>query len=213
MTIEIRVYRRYDVDIFSLYDAGYPVSAMVKDALIAYAHAKPFKIAISENVPFVFTDKQKTVIHSRIKIPDEDTETIYMLTHIKPMLRNNFCKMIFRNCLVSQNVCGFFTETPLCNTYVKNLNNSSMNVDGITPINSYKKTIRKVKFLNKEVVETNRETKPLFNTKTNIGINSDPDYNSRNTVENIVKSEQPVPYTDIEDNNGNDDFLELFDAL
>lgn len=151
MDIEVRIYRRYDIDLYSLCDAGFPVFTMIKEVIIAYAHSVPLHFLIDEYVPFEFNDKQKLALHSRIHIPDSDTETVHMMKSIKSGLRNSFCKTIFRNALLSQNMCGYFTDKSLVKLYNNNLNMTNIGIPGTKPVSMYKRDSYKITLIGKTV--------------------------------------------------------------
>ena len=66
MTVEIRLYKRFDMDLVSLYDSGYSVSNMIKDAVQAYANGSVIHYYIDEPVQFDLNDKKS--IHTRLSI-------------------------------------------------------------------------------------------------------------------------------------------------
>lgn len=108
MRVEVRVYKLFDIDIASLMNAGYPVAAMMKEAIISFAHGIPVKYYIDQDIFFDFSCKKS--IHTAFDIPANDDVTIRLLKSIIKGYRNTFCKMIFRNSLVIQNLQGFIAN-------------------------------------------------------------------------------------------------------
>lgn len=167
MNIEVRIYRRYDIDLYSLCDAGFPVFTMIKEVIIAYAHSIPLHFLIDEYIPFEFNDKQKLALHSRIYIPDSDIETIHMIKSIKSGLRNSFCKTIFRNALLSQNMCGYFTDKSLVKLYNNNLNMTNIGIPGTKPISMYKRDSYNITLIGKTVTAKSKSVIPKESQNVN----------------------------------------------
>lgn len=107
MNIEIRIYKRYDMDLFALYDAGYPVTAMIRDAVTGFAHKQPVRFQIS--APSFFNANEKKSFRTRFCVPDSDTETIFLIKSIKHGCRSNFCKAVLRDALARQNLAAYFS--------------------------------------------------------------------------------------------------------
>lgn len=118
MRVEVRVYKLFDIDIASLMNAGFPVAAMMKEAIISFAHGTPVKYLIDRDVSFDLSCKKS--IHTAFDIPQEDEVTIRLLKSIIKGYRNTFCKMVFRNSLVIQNIQGFIGNRSLYSSSVKN---------------------------------------------------------------------------------------------
>ena len=77
MTVEIRLYKRFDMDLVSLHDSGYSVSNMIRDAVQAYANGSPIHYYVDEPVQFDLNDKKS--VHTRFVVPEADVNTCYML--------------------------------------------------------------------------------------------------------------------------------------
>lgn len=118
MRVEVRVYKLFDIDIASLMNAGFPVAAMMKEAIISFAHGTPVKYLIDRDVSFDLSCKKS--IHTAFDIPPDDEVTIRLLKSVIRGYRNTFCKMIFRNSLVIQNLQGFIGNQSLFSSSVKN---------------------------------------------------------------------------------------------
>lgn len=125
MKIEIRIYKRYDMDLVSLSDAGYPLATMLKEAVCGYANGQPVHFFIDEYTPFDLNDKKS--FRTRFTVPDDDVNTIYLLTHIKHTWRNSFCKAVLRNALVQQSLTGFFSDENLVRLHQTNLLSKNIN--------------------------------------------------------------------------------------
>ncbi len=108
MFVDVRMYKRYDLDLIALCDAGYPLSKLYMNALISYANCRPCALYIDE-LPLFSASNAKSPVRVRFDIKDK--ETIKMLKNIKPGYRNSFCKMVLRNALEVQNLnCYFKSE-------------------------------------------------------------------------------------------------------
>lgn len=135
MNVEIRLYKRFDADLISLYEAGYSVTMMMKEAVIGFANGSPIHFYVDE-----ITDFQMGVdstFRSRFSIPDSDVKTVYMLKHLKPRCRNAFCKAVLRNSLVQQNLTCFFTDASLYQLQGENLKGMNLySFKNLTPCSS-----------------------------------------------------------------------------
>jgi hypothetical protein len=120
MVIEFRLYKRFDADLIALCNAGYPISVMIREAVIGYANGYPVHFYVDEVTHFD-TVNNKT-IRSRFTVPNTDTKTCYMLKHILPSYRNSFVKIVLRNALVQQNLSCFFTDGTLNRLQADNIN-------------------------------------------------------------------------------------------
>jgi hypothetical protein len=111
MVVEIRIYKRYDADLYSLAESGYSVVQLLSDAVTSYAHGEPFMV-YAPDAPLFDVNNKKT-IHTRFSIPESDTATCRLLRSIKTTYRNTFCKMVLRNAFLQQNIAGFFSDPSL----------------------------------------------------------------------------------------------------
>lgn len=116
MVIEFRLYKKFDMDLIALYNMHYPVASMMRDAVIAYANGRPLHYWVDE--PTFFDANDCDAVHSRFNIPDSDTITCYMLSHIKFRCKNAFVKTVLRNALIQQNLTCFFTDNALNQTHL-----------------------------------------------------------------------------------------------
>lgn len=106
MEFEVKFYRLHDLDIVGLRDLGYPVQAMLRKALIEYAHGNPIHYIIDEPDAMTFTETKSF----RVKIRLKDEQTIAMLKSLRPRHRNGFCKALLRNSLVHQTLAPYFSK-------------------------------------------------------------------------------------------------------
>lgn len=106
MEFEVKFYRLHDLDIVGLRDLGYPVQAMLRKALIEYAHGNPIHYIIDEPNAMTFTETKSF----RVKIRLKDEDTIAMLKSLRPRHRNGFCKALLRNSLVHQTLAPYFSK-------------------------------------------------------------------------------------------------------
>ena len=124
MVIEFRLYKKFDMDLIALYNMHYPVASMMRDAVIAYANGRPLHYWVDE--PTFFDANDCDAVHSRFNIPDSDTITCYMLSHIKFRCKNAFVKTVLRNALIQQNLTCFFTDNVLNQTHFHNASFSNV---------------------------------------------------------------------------------------
>lgn len=125
MKLEVRVYKRFDMDLLALLNAGYPLSDMFLQALRAFAHKTPLFYFVDEYIPMCLSEKNS--VHFRITIPDTDIETCTMIQNIVDGYKCSFCKDILRNCMLQQNVGVYFKNNntlgvSLCNANAYNIN-------------------------------------------------------------------------------------------
>lgn len=131
MTVEIRLYKQYDSDLISIYDAGYPVFDLMTQAVTAYAHGTPLHYLV--DIPVRFPEDSRTV-RGHLRIPNSDTGTMRLFKGIQPRFRNAFCKMALRNILVQQQLSCFFADRSLDLLQQQNINS--------IPITAYPSLIR-----------------------------------------------------------------------
>lgn len=171
MKVDVRIYRRFDMDLVALQDAGYPLSAMIKEAVCGYANNTPVHYYIDEYHDFNICDKKG--FHLKFSIPDTDTRTCYLLKHIKYGYRTTFCKMVFRNALVQQNLTGFFSDDSLL--YLQNINLGTRNIhlfQNVIPCSALPKKSQSVTFLGRTV--KNKVEKKNLDTIQNPFVNTFP---------------------------------------
>ncbi len=92
MIVQIRLYRRFDLDLIGLWRNGYPIGPMVARALEAYVYQQPIQFTIQSNELDVFPETRE--VHTALTI--RDAEIIMMLKQIRPKYRNAFCKALLR---------------------------------------------------------------------------------------------------------------------
>lgn len=107
MNVEVRFYKRFDMDLFALFDAGYPIAELMREAVQGFAHKQPVHIEIND--PLFFDSNDKNTFRTRFVIPNDDVETINMLKTIKHRCRSNFCKAVLRNALVNLPLTAYFS--------------------------------------------------------------------------------------------------------
>lgn len=107
MIQDIRLYKRFDADLISLYAAGCSLGAMVREVLLTYAaDGAPVRIAL-DAVPPCDLDR----IHSvRLRIKVTEKNAVALLLRVKKGYRNAFCKALLRDALIYQNFGIFFTD-------------------------------------------------------------------------------------------------------
>lgn len=187
MVIEIRLYKRYDMDLVALVDAGYPVSTMIKESLIAYANGNPISYLIDENIAFDLNGKES--VRTRIVIPESETNLIYLLKHIKHRTRNNFCKMVLRNALINQNLGAFFAVDSLFQLQKRDIDNNILKYQNAIKLSTIKKE-RKIKFAGKVVTKKQNKVNLdpiIFDKPTEEFDKPTKEKNVDNIVNNIAK--------------------------
>lgn len=173
MVVEIRMYKRFDADLVALCDAGYPITTMLQNAIVNYANGNPVFYYIDEIVPFDLNGKLN--VHTRFTVPDSDVKTCFMLRHIKPRMRNSFCKDVLRNSLVQQNLSAYFTDASLYPVHGANLSVRNIGLlPNVVPLSSIKR---------------NREVNILGNTLT---VKAKDAVYTHNPYVGVVGSAQPV---------------------
>lgn len=156
--IYVYIYKRFDTDLLSLYDAGYPVSAMMRAALVAYCHSIPFWFYMDDCTYFDLNDKKSVMI--RFNVPADDNKMQIVLANIKHGYISNFCKTILRNSFVNQTTACYFSSSELTSLQVLHEQN--------IPIRSYKKFVHPIsayKGLSKITIDTDGS---ILSNKKNI---------------------------------------------
>ena len=219
MVIEIRLYKRYDMDLVALVDAGYPVSTMIKESLIAYANGNPISYLIDENIAFDLNGKES--VRTRIVIPESETNLIYLLKHIKHRTRNNFCKMVLRNALINQNLGAFFAVDSLFQLQKRDIDNNILKFQNTIKLSTIKKE-RKIKFAGKVVTKKQNKVNldPIIFDKPTEEFDKPTEEKEKN-IDNIAKKNRSdsnitnyMPGTDIRNSetNNNTQYLKDYDT-
>jgi len=106
---EIRVYHQHDADLSAIADAGYKLSAMFKDAILAFANSEPLTIKIDPDM--AYTDRNRSVIRCFIYLDDKkDQKAVWLLNQTKPRMRAQFIKAVLRSFLVYQQLNSYLTS-------------------------------------------------------------------------------------------------------
>lgn len=147
MLVQVYLYKRHDLDLLALLFAGYPVSTMMKQALVSYAHGTPLFYYIDEIIMGDYRGVEKKRIGFRIG--NRDTQTQQLLAGIQKSKRVSFCKMVLRNALIAQNLTCLFANQNLANLHASNVGNINLNnFPNIVPLSSIKEQ-RSFEFLGK----------------------------------------------------------------
>lgn len=168
MNVEVRVYKRYDTDILALHDSGYSITKMMTDAVTAYANGRPCHFFIDEILPFDMNDKKN--VRLRLKINNNDYNTIRMLKDIKHGYRSNFCKQVLRNAMIQQNLACYFSSLsslPLQEMNAKNLNIQAY--PNLIMCNQYRRLTQKLNIMGNDITITH-EKGYAYNSAKNIEI-------------------------------------------
>lgn len=169
MVIEFRLYKKFDMDLIALYNMHYPVASMMRDAVISYANGRPLHYWVDE--PTFFDANDCDAVHSRFNIPDSDTITCYMLSHIKFRCKNAFVKTVLRNALIQQNLTCFFTDNALNQTHFHNASFSNVQMlPNVIRCSQIKEAERKKRKKRKSISEGSAVKRNNVNaTTTNYG--------------------------------------------
>ena len=134
MRIEIRIYKRHDLDLMHIHDLNISLAALFKHSLTNYAHGREVRYFL----PYIenYSPSDKKSFHLRFNITDP--ETLIFLNNIKPMQRNSFCKTLLRNSLVRQDMSAFLKDISMEQNFIDQIQLDS-NVLILTPNTSYKK--------------------------------------------------------------------------
>lgn len=201
MKVEIRIYKQYDTDLVALVDNGYPVSRMMKDAIISYANGTPLLFELDEHL--YFDMNRKTNARLRFDIPEKEKKATYLLKNIKHRYRNSFCKMVLRNCLSQQNLAGYFADPNLLVLQEQNAQYNRITPDEYEQYNIHQISSLKGKREDLVVHETEKTTvrKPARAHKPEI---IQPQETPK-IIEKPVVIKEPEPK--------NNDIMAAFDAL
>lgn len=156
LNVEIRIYKRYDTDLLALHFAGYSVTKMMTDALVAYANSRPYHLFLDEICALDLNDKKN--LRLRLIVGDNDYNTISLIRSIKHGYRSNFCKQVLRNALIQQNVLCYMADEAKYRLH--DINAGQINTAAITPLISCS-TYRQ----NKSRADTTKESNaaPAYN--------------------------------------------------
>lgn len=106
LKIHLRLYKRYDIDLLALYGLGISIGEIAKEALIAYANGKEYKVYISPSPSHEFKDPDRF----RLTFHVNDPAVEKLLRQIRKTYRNTFIKCLIRESLIRQNL-GIFMES------------------------------------------------------------------------------------------------------
>ncbi len=110
MRISLRLNKYYDLDLISLLDDGYPLAAMMRKSVVAYANGEPLFYYIDNYGISSFHTKWTSIC---VHLPDDDPNVQKLLKNVRPRHTTGLIKIIFRNSLIQQNVPCFFPDAHL----------------------------------------------------------------------------------------------------
>ena len=113
MFVDVRFYKRFDADLISLIDAGYPVAKMIKQALVAHVCKMPLRYDTSNAKTF---DMNRPG-NARVRVSITDDRVGHLLNNIKHGYRSSFCKCLLRNVLDQQNFTAYIASNDLIELY------------------------------------------------------------------------------------------------
>ena len=165
MRFFVRIYRRYDFDLYTLAINGYRIDDLIRDSVTAYAHGVPFHVYMDKVLPPSEPSGKGKILYN-ITIESSDRETIEMLRHIVKGFRNNFCKACARNALLKQNLSVYFTKKEyLTHEKVNMIEYTTVAMKGLHSIGVYADPDRSKRyltdFLNGENAKEKAVRKPL----------------------------------------------------
>ena len=106
VTIELRLYRRFDADLLALVGAGVPLVELARRAVTAYARGETLKFIPDRCGAYDPTDKENC--HLRVRIQDPQAERL--LRQVRHGYKCQFVKTIIRQALIEQSLGPFFTQ-------------------------------------------------------------------------------------------------------
>ena len=109
LIVELRYYKRFDLDLLSLMVSGINLNAYLPAVLQGYAKGEPVKLII----PFCKEIDSNGIQMLRAGIKITDPASISLLEGIKRGYRNAFCKMILRESLMFQALGVYFSRRSL----------------------------------------------------------------------------------------------------
>lgn len=111
--INLRLYRRFDADLIAL-NEHIPVNVVIEALLDAYAKGKRMRIIPEKCIPFNIGNRKG--IHLTVTVRSEESSKL--MAQIRPGFRNQFCKSILRDALVTDPLWVYFSD----NEYTKREN-------------------------------------------------------------------------------------------
>ena len=111
--INLRLYRRFDADLIAL-NEHIPVNVIIEVLLDAYAEGRRIRIIPAKCRPFNIGNKKG--IHLTVTVRSQQASNL--IAQIKPGFRNQFCKSLLRDALVTDPLWVYFSD----NGYTKREN-------------------------------------------------------------------------------------------
>lgn len=94
-SVEIRLYRRHDLDLIMLRAYGLSVTKLMRLALLNYVDGERIKFKLPDSRSYNISE----VTCARYRLTVSDTRIINLLENIKSGYRNQFCKQLLRDAL------------------------------------------------------------------------------------------------------------------
>lgn len=110
MRLEIVLSRFSEPDLISLYQAGYSIPRMMRDALVSFAHGRPINIIIDDRDRELSIDENTKRVRIAVLIDDNDTVTTGLIRSVRPRFKSAFAKTVLRNAFAVQNISMFFED-------------------------------------------------------------------------------------------------------
>ena len=226
--INLRLYRRFDADLIAL-NEHIPVNVVIEALLDAYAKGKRMRIIPEKCLPFNIGNRKG--IHLTVTVRSEESSKL--MAQIRPGFRNQFCKSILRDALVTDPLWVYFSDdqyTKRENERIHGIIDSEAVI--VLPFGLKKKEYRSLlgvelerkKKEKREDYETgkkheeNKEEKKVEETKTEENIKKETEqfiFKPKLDLSNIER------WTEVEDTAGKEeetepddqDFYDAFDSL
>ena len=226
--INLRLYRRFDADLIAL-NEHIPVNVVIEALLDAYAKGKRMRIIPEKCLPFNIGNRKG--IHLTVTVRSEEASKL--MAQIRPGFRNQFCKSILRDALVTDPLWVYFSDdqyTKRENERIHGIIDSEAVI--VLPFGLKKKEYRSLlgvelerkKKEKREDYETgkkheeNKEEKKVEETKTEENIKKETEqfiFKPKFDLSNIER------WTEVEDTAGKEeetepddqDFYDAFDSL
>ena len=226
--INLRLYRRFDADLIAL-NEHIPFNVVIEALLDAYAKGKRMRIIPEKCLPFNIGNRKG--IHLTVTVRSEESSKL--MAQIRPGFRNQFCKSILRDALVTDPLWVYFSDdqyTKRENERIHGIIDSEAVI--VLPFGLKKKEYRSLlgvelerkKKEKREDYETgkkheeNKEEKKVEETKTEENIKKETEqfiFKPKLDLSNIER------WTEVEDTAGKEeetepddqDFYDAFDSL
>lgn len=205
MTIKktVRIYKRFDYDLYTIYTAGYNMAWMIRDAVCALVQKKPLRIRLDEKCPD--TQKKSTSVKITVTFKNASKELEDILTGVKDGYVSSFCKAALRTVLINQNIQCFTKEMIRTDMYDEFLSDEW-----------YVRSISQYKGRGHSKLENKNKTKDVnpVKDKADISVTISPQsikgskeaQKEKRTIEPVINNNELTPSTQ-------NDLMKMFESL